>query len=896
MSDGSSIELPDYELMKEVLPKEREVYLRTFLGGASEDGIRNIEDGLIILESLKDLQQSLKQIFKEFDGLLFYFAEKYVAFNLFVKRENIFDICFVEDYLIPQKELLVIGQDGVLNLELLKNSCKELLQYAEDLKSKHQETQRKIREELTISSYPHDLPCNCYQCISEYRGKIRDIVYLECVEIINQTKEKLDIAIKGGISSASDTYHEFQKNIEKRLYGIRNRLKKTSINKLEQQIKSLVKDSYYYPCELANKHGENLKIYFKEILENEGLKSDLITEDEYQRFFMQLSSNIWKSSLFLEREFKKFMKSVMLLKRKDLSSQILIGHLGEFWLHARARRIKRKIIYHMGPTNSGKTYHAIEALCKAAKGCYLAPLRLLAAELFDTMNSKGVFTSLLTGEEVVDIPSATHLSSTVEMAKIGDDFDCAVIDEIQMIADPQRGWAWTRALINICAPEVHICGDNTALDLIKEIVTMCGDELEIKEYQRMTKLLVEDNPIVLGDLQKSDALITFSRKNALRYKYDLERLGFNVSIVYGRLNPEVRREQARKFDQGITDIIVSTDAIAMGMNLPIKRIVFSTLTKMVDEEEYHLNHSEIKQIAGRAGRYLRFPTGYVTTLAKVKDGPLKIKEAIDASLSQKDKCMVGPDLEIFTQVNQALQSNSLPTLKLSEFLRLFNTMTFKKPFFCTDLKEMIELAEIVEDSDKEGMLSWGEIFGFACAPVNFGISDHLQYYIWILNQFVKMTPIESEPVNTDSNDIDYLETAIKCVELYQWLARHFKNKNFSFSETEILENKSDAVVKLNTLLSDKIVPTCSSCGNKLEDGSKFAICESCFKNRRFQRRRFVNDDVRVVKSNNHSRDHKDHADNRERRGGSDNRGKQAGRFKKKSFTKNRSGTSFKKRR
>ena len=82
------------------------------------------------------------------------------------------------------------------------------------------------------------------------------------------------------------------------------------------------------------------------------------------------------------------------------------------------------------------------------------------------------------------------------------------------------------------------------------------------------------NPVRLGDLEKSDALIVFSRKNALKYKAELERVGFKVSIVYGRLSPEVRREQARKFDSGETDIIVATDAIAMGMNLPIKRIIF----------------------------------------------------------------------------------------------------------------------------------------------------------------------------------------------------------------------------------------------------------------------------------------------------------------------------------
>ena len=339
-------------------------------------------------------------------------------------------------------------------------------------------------------------------------------------------------------------------------------------------------------------------------------------------------------------------------------------------------------------------------------------------------------------------------------------------------------------------------------------------------------------------MQKHDALIVFSRRNALKYKYDLEQVGFKVSIIYGMLSPEVRREQARKFDKGLTDVIVSTDAISMGMNLPIKRIVFTTLTKFIDSKENPISVSEIKQISGRAGRYQRFPVGHVTCLQKVEDGINEIKHAMVTPLDQQTQSMVGPDLDIFTQVNNALITNNLPSLKLSEFLRLFNTMIFTKPFYCVDLKEMIELAETVEDIDYNNTLSSAEIFGFACAPVNLGLMEHVQYYIWILKKFVSSETINNENINYNSNEIDYLETTIKCVELYQWLARHFNNKNFSFEERDLLENKMMAIEKLNHLLSDKIVPTCSSCGCKLPEAAKFPICEDCFKERRFSRKPF----------------------------------------------------------
>ena len=352
----------------------------------------------------------------------------------------------------------------------------------------------------------------------------------------------------------------------------------------------------------------------------------------------------------------------------------------------------------------------------------------------------------------------------------------------------------------------------------------------------MTELKVMDHQIPLSQLQKNDALIVFSRRNALKYKADLEELDFKVSIVYGRLSPEVRREQARKFDEGETDIMVSTDAIAMGMNLPVKRIVFSALSKFVDDKELPLTYSEIKQIAGRAGRFNRFPVGHVTTLNRVEDGLRTLKNALAHHLNQSDKAMVGPDLDIFKSVNHALEANSLPILSLSEFLRLFNTMTFQKPFYCVDMKEMIELAEMVEAADEERTLSYAEIFGFACAPVNLGLMEHVQYYLWILNHYVTNQLIINEPIDDRSDNIDYLETSIKCVELYQWLSRHFNNKNFDFDEKVLLENKSKAIERLNELLSDKIGKTCSSCGCKMAANARFNICDECFSSRKFSRR------------------------------------------------------------
>jgi ATP-dependent RNA helicase SUPV3L1/SUV3 len=809
----------------------------SILGDEESPSIRPLETAEIILNTLESIAidaRNLMDLHPSMDSL---FEKNFGRVTEIFTREAIVETCLMEDFLFPATGTYPVLVDGVFSRELTESYKDIFKAWCAEKGDSHVESQDLLKNKFDLKIGDKDLPCHCVQCLGDYRTRVREEVYNLQASLIDKSEEKLhDMILFKKIGDISNAVFELKKNLDKNFHQMRNKLKRSSVNKLENEVKHHFRTKFGSKSTLAKVYREKLLVYFNTLLVDQGLKPELVSAEEYDRFFLQLETNMWKDEKFLRKEFERFTGAILALKRKDISATILRDYLGQFWLHTEARRINRKIIYHMGPTNSGKTYHAIQALCEAKKGCYLAPLRLLASELFDTMNNKGVKTTLLTGEEVIEVPGASHTSSTIEMAKLNERFDCAVIDEIQMLTDPQRGWAWTRALINLQADEVHVCGDHSVLELVKKILVLTGDTLEIKEYTRMTELKVMDHQIPLTQLQKHDALIVFSRRNALKYKADLEELDFKVSIVYGRLSPEVRREQARKFDEGETDIMVSTDAIAMGMNLPVKRIVFSALSKFIDEREQPLSFSEIKQIAGRAGRFNRFPTGAVTTLNRVEDGLRTLNNAIAHHLGQSDKAMVGPDLDIFSRVNHALEANSLPSLTLSEFLRLFNTMSFQKPFYCVDMKEMIELAEMVEVADENRTLSYAEIFGFACAPVNLGLVEHVQYYMWILNHYVAGQSIVNEPIEERADDIDYLETSIKCVELYQWLSRHFNQKNFLYDERKLLDNKTKAIERLNELLSEKISKSCSSCGKKMAANARYNICEECFQARRFSRR------------------------------------------------------------
>jgi ATP-dependent RNA helicase SUPV3L1/SUV3 len=701
--------------------------------------------------------------------------------------------------------------DLPLDHELNDQTMNDLKEYSEswwvEHAASHLVSQEKLKNLQTLKLNFSQYECTCVECLNTFRNQLRMVYTQKQKEIIDQYEEKaFDAIVTRSLNDIVQLYQQMKRLLDSNLSQARHHLRRSSATKCEIETRSELQNTFGYKGKLGQVYIEKLKAFLFGVMVDENIKPEILSEEDWWKFYQQAGLGIWQQPNFVKKEFLKYLRTVLSFKRKDISSTILSSYLGQFWIHSNARRINRKIIYHMGPTNSGKTYHAIEALCQSKKGCYLAPLRLLASELFDTMNSKGVSTTLLTGEEVIEKPGATHYSATVEMAKVHEFYDCCVIDEIQMIADPQRGWAWTRALVNLSAPEVHICGDASVLELIQQILKLTGDTLEIKYYERMTELKVEPTMCNVRDLKKGDALIVFSRRSALKFKAELERQNFKVSIIYGMLNPEVRREQARKFDEGETDIMVSTDAIAMGMNLPVRRIVFSAFSKFIDSREHPLTMSEIKQIAGRAGRYGRFPTGFVSCINQDKnlEGLRILSNSLYGELEPRTHAMVGPDLEIFSKVNRALEENNLRRLDLSEFLRLFNTMNFENPFFCVQLSEMIEITEMVEKlNENTNSLTEGEIFGFACAPVNLGLVEHVEYYISIVSKYVHGNPITCQEIDANSDDIDYLETAIKCVELYQWLARHFANKNFSFDLNTLIENKAKAVEKLNHLLGEK---------------------------------------------------------------------------------------------
>lgn len=375
-----------------------------------------------------------------------------------------------------------------------------------------------------------------------------------------------------------------------------------------------------------------------------------------------------------------------------------------------ARKMKRHIIMHIGPTNSGKTYNALQKLKNADRGYYAGPLRLLAREIYDRFQEEGVRCNLLTGEEVIqDLDAAGNpagiTSGTVEMVPLTQNYDVVVLDEIQMMADADRGWAWTHALLGVRAREIHLCGEKSTLPVVKKIASMAGDRLTINEYKRLGELEVETTVLKKGlkSLRKGDCVVAFSKKKILDLKLKIEReTNLRVAVIYGSLPPETRIQQAKLFNTGEYDVLVASDAIGMGLNLSIDRVVFTTDLKFNGQEMVDLTSSNLKQIGGRAGRFKanagngEIPKGSITALdPRVLTS---VRRGIEAPISYLQTAVIWPTDEICARVATKFPPGT-PTSTVLKTIAFQLEQRSDKLFTLSDLKNRLSVLQVFEHMD-----------------------------------------------------------------------------------------------------------------------------------------------------------------------------------------------------
>lgn len=394
-----------------------------------------------------------------------------------------------------------------------------------------------------------------------------------------------------------------------------------------------------------------------------------------------------------------------------------------------ASNMPRKFIAYLGPTNSGKTYHAMQALMKSKSGIYAAPLRLLALENYDSMKENGIDVSLVTGDDRRISSTAKHVACTVEMIDYSRKVDVAVIDENHMLADPQRGFAWTSAIVGCPASTIYLIAPVNAEAAIRALVDRVGGELEVIYTQRKTQLLVEDKPFDFKDIRAGDAFIVFSRRDALAWKEHLREYGLEASTVYGNLSAEVRQSQAKAFREGTVSYLVGTDALSMGLNMPIQRIIFTDTTKFNGKEIADIPLDLVHQIAGRAGRFGFTEEGHVTAMNAEDLAWIKEQLASKIPALATKGFYVAPTIQQLEDMRRGMGSQTDLATLLGRFQDFANSED--RFFIPPDLSDQIQRAKWIQKHQK---LSLEEQFFFTLvpSPINNEWLEH-QLKLWVNN-------------------------------------------------------------------------------------------------------------------------------------------------------------------
>ena len=277
------------------------------------------------------------------------------------------------------------------------------------------------------------------------------------------------------------------------------------------------------------------------------------------------------------------------------------------------------VIALLGPTNTGKTYHAVERLLAHRTGMIGFPLRLLARENYDRLvglRGEGAV-ALVTGEERIVPPSPSYFVCTVEAMPLDRRVDFLAVDEVQLAADRERGHVFTDRILNARGrEETMFLGAETIKPLLRQLVP----EAALIGRERLSTLTYAGHK-KLDRLPRRSAIVVFSLADLYAVAERVRHETGGAAVVFGALSPRTRNAQVALYQAGDVDYLVATDAIGMGLNLDIDHVAFTALGKFDGRGPRALRPAEVGQIAGRAGRHTRDGTfGPTLDLGPFDDG------------------------------------------------------------------------------------------------------------------------------------------------------------------------------------------------------------------------------------------------------------------------------------
>lgn len=455
-----------------------------------------------------------------------------------------------------------------------------------------------------------------------------------------------------------------------------------------------------------------------------------------------------------------------------------------------ARNHKRKVVALLGETNSGKTYTAMQYIASSSSAAYLAPLRLLALENYDSLNAQGISTSLVTGEEKIIHSDQQCVSATVECFNFNTHYDTVVIDEIQMIDDPDRGWAFVQALVGAYADTIVVTGPAEYGSRLKALTEHLGIDYEEQRFERKSVLKPMGKPINIKNIKKHTAIVVFSRKHIFEVRNELPK-GMKASVIYGALGSEVRKRQAEMYINGETDVLITTDAIGMGLNLPIENIIFTTHIKFNGRSKSPLGNMLTKQIAGRAGRYGMFDTGYVG--------------ATDTETLQYVKSCMAHKLEVknnFYKVQPTADhiADLLSRYKLSTILEDWTENTrFPEDsiFVHDDMKNKIDIAKFLEKRYPDKVK---EYFRLINCPMD--LNKEYTVFKRYTEQMFKDREFSIPSGNIRMMSVPDMESYVKELLLLKWFVNQFDE--FCANTTQFVSRVDAVLEEVNNALHKRL--------------------------------------------------------------------------------------------
>ena len=479
-----------------------------------------------------------------------------------------------------------------------------------------------------------------------------------------------------------------------------------------------------------------------------------------------------------------------------------------------ARGMKRHFYLHVGPTNSGKTYEALCRLKTAESGVYLGPLRLLALEIYDRFRAEDIPCSMVTGEESLIDEEAGITACTIEMLDTTKTYDVAVIDEAQMLADPFRGHNWTKAILGVAADEIHVCLAPEAKDIVLRMIQECEDEVDVIYHERKTPLTFRPARFKLKDVRPGDALIVFSRRSVLELAAELDGMKIRASVIYGDLPPASRREQVRRFMEGETQVVVSTDAIGMGMNLAIHRVVFVESRKFDGVEYRLLKPTEIKQIAGRAGRFGIFDEGIVMAM---QDADV-IRAGLSATVEPITTAYLG-----FPEILMNMES-SLRRI-MTDWSQTETAGFYQK----MDVGEILTLHDALSAADRAtfGVLDKPTLYRMITCSVNIKNEAMVAQWISYCGEYLRQMEL-TPPEMCQSQDLRALETEYRCLDLYFQFGRRMSRRYDYEYLTRRRRELEDTIDEQLQRGKRRYAKRCTQCGGILPYGSNQKLCKACF--------------------------------------------------------------------